>query len=56
MKNDGKVSTEFKIPHINYQQINYGNEVTIDDSLFRIYHFRNHTPKNMNNYKTIKYY
>jgi hypothetical protein len=55
MKSDGSVSNEFKIPHINHQQINYGKEVTIDDTLFRIYHFRNHTPSSMDNYKTIKY-
>jgi hypothetical protein len=55
MRNNGNISTEFKVSHIEYQQINYGNEVTIDDNLFRIYHFRNHTPIDMNNYKTIKY-
>jgi len=55
MRNDGKVSEEFKTAHKNFIQVNYGEEVTIDDSLFRIYHFRNHTPINMDNYKTIKY-
>ena len=55
MKNDGNISNEFKAPHNNFIQINYGKEVTIDDNLFRIYHFRNHTPKNMTNYKSINY-
>lgn len=55
MRNDGTISHEFKVPHINYLQNNYGKEVTIDDNLFRIYHFRNHTPLNMNNYKIINY-
>jgi len=55
MRNDGTISQEFKIPHSNFLQNNYGKEVTIDDNLFRIYHFRNHTPINMNNYKIITY-
>lgn len=55
MKNDGTVSSEFKVPHNNFTQVNYGREVTIDDDLFRIYHFRNHTPKNMTNYRIINY-
>jgi hypothetical protein len=55
MKNDGKISNQFKIPHNNFIQVNYNKEVTIDDNLFRIYHFRNHTPKSMNNYTSINY-
>lgn len=55
MRNNGTVSTEFKVPHSNYLQKNYGTEVTIDDNLFRIYHFRNHTPQHMNDYKIINY-
>jgi hypothetical protein len=55
MRTNGTISNEFKIEHKNYQQINYGNEVTIDDSVFRIYHFRNHTPKHLNIYKFIEY-
>lgn len=54
-RNDRTVSSEFKASRENYLQNYYGNEVTIDDNLFRIYHFRNHTPSNMNNYKIINY-
>lgn len=55
MQNDGTVSSEFKVKHINNIQINYGKEVTIDDTLLRIYHFRNHTDINMDNYIEINY-
>lgn len=55
MQKNNKISEEFKIPHINYIQINYGSEVTIDDSLYRIFHFRNHTDLDMNDYKEINY-
>lgn len=55
IRNNGKISREFKIPHTNYLQKNYGKEVTIDDTCFRIYHFRNHTPSYMNDYKIINY-
>lgn len=52
---NGYVSEQFKIPHTDFTQKNYGNEVIIDDSLIRIYHFRNHTPETMNQYKHIDY-
>jgi hypothetical protein len=55
MRIDGTISTEFKIKHINFIQVNYGKEVTIDDTLFRIFHFRNHTPTHMTDYKLIEY-
>lgn len=55
MRNNGKISNEFKIQHVNFIQVNYGKEVTIDDTLFKIFHFRNHTPNNMTNYKVIEY-
>jgi hypothetical protein len=55
MKNDGKVSKEFKTPHNNFIQVNYGNEVTMDDTLFRIYHFRNHTDSDLNDYVKVDY-
>ena len=54
MKN-GSVSQQFKVEHVNCIQKNYGNEVTMDDTLLRIYHFRNHTPKEMNEYVEIEY-
>jgi hypothetical protein len=48
------VSNEFKAERNNLLQKNYGSEVVIDDFSFRIYHFRNHSDKNMNTYiKTI---
>lgn len=53
--NDNVVSNEFKINRDNLIQIHYGNQVTIDDNKFKIYHFRNHTPSNMNNYEEIIY-
>jgi hypothetical protein len=52
---NGSVSDEFKIKHDNYIQINYGKEVTIDDTIFRIYHFRNHTETYLNDYHKIIY-
>jgi hypothetical protein len=55
MQKNNFVSGEFKINHVNFLQINYGKEVTIDDSLFKIFHFRNHTDINMNNYVEITY-
>jgi hypothetical protein len=54
-RKDGSVSNEFKIPHINYIQINYGKEVTIDDTCFKIYHFRNHTPSDMTDCKVYNF-
>ncbi len=48
-----KISNQFKINRENLLQTFYGDEVTIDDTLFKIYHFRNHTPKEMNNYIKI---
>lgn len=55
MQKNNLVSSEFKINHVNFLQINYGKEVTIDDSLFKIFHFRNHTDIHMNNYVEISY-
>lgn len=49
-----RVSDEFKQNRDNILQIFYGNEVCIDDMLLRIYHFRNHTPNDMNDYIKIK--
>jgi hypothetical protein len=55
MRTDGRISGEFKIEHVNFLQVNYGKEVTIDDTLFKIFHFRNHTPNNMTKYRIIEY-
>lgn len=60
LQKNNLVSQEFKIPHQNYLQKNYGEEVVIDDYSFRIYHFRNHTDvvnpnRNMTNYIQITY-
>lgn len=55
MQKNNLVSKEFKVEHVNFLQKNYGKEVVIDDYLFRIYHFRNHTNKNMDNYIKINY-
>ncbi len=52
---NGEVSGEFKCEHKNYIQKFYGNEVVMDDTLLRIYHFRNHTDSNLNNYIQILY-
>ncbi len=51
---NGNVSHEFKVPHNNYIQVSYGDEVTIDDTVVRLYHFRNHTPVHMNDYIKVK--
>jgi hypothetical protein len=50
-----KVSKQFKKNRENLLQIFYGDEVTIDDNLFCIYHFRNHSPKEMNKYVNINF-
>lgn len=55
MKKDGTISEEFKNNRNNLLQIHYGREVLVDDLKYRIYHFRNHTPKNMSDYKFIDY-
>jgi hypothetical protein len=55
MQKNGGISKEFKAEHVNYIQINYGKEVVIDDTIFRIYHFRNHTEPHLNNYIRIEY-
>lgn len=55
MQKNNLVSNEFKANRNSLLQIYYGNEVTIDDSLFKIFHFRNHTDINMNNYVEITY-
>jgi hypothetical protein len=60
LQKNNLVSQEFKTPHQNYLQKNYGDEVVIDDYSFRIYHFRNHTDagnpnRNMVNYIQITY-
>lgn len=55
MKKDGTISNEFKNNRNSLIQIFYGEDLSIDDSKFKIYHFRNHTPKNMSDYKYIKY-
>lgn len=55
MQKNGFVSKEFKFKHVNYTQLNYGKEVVIDDTMFRIYHFRNHTEPYLNNYIKIDY-
>lgn len=51
---NGSISTEFKVPHKNFIQKNYGKEVTIDDEVIRIYHSKNHIT-NMNDTKIINY-
>lgn len=53
---NNRVSKQFKINRENLLQIFYGDEVCVDDNLFRIYHFRNHTPKEMNNYIEVMLY
>lgn len=50
---NNKISNQFKINRNNLLQVFYGDEVTIDDNLFKIYHFRNHTPPEMNKYIKI---
>ena len=39
----------------SFTQQYHGKEVYIDDSLLRIYHFRNHSPSNMNEYSMHSY-
>mgnify|MGYP003440649910 CR=1 FL=1 len=48
-------SPEFFLGRKNYIQVIYGNDLTIDDTLLRIYHFRNHTDKDLNDYTYINY-
>jgi hypothetical protein len=55
MQKNNLVSKEFKVEHVNYLQKNYGCEVVIDDYLFKIYHFRNHTDIKMGDYVKIDY-
>lgn len=55
LKKNNTVSNQFKKNRNNVLQVFYGDEVTIDDDKFRIYHFRNHTPSSMNKYKNINY-
>lgn len=52
---DRVVSNQFKIGRENLIQVHYGDQVVIDDNKLKIYHFRNHSPKNMNNYVKIHY-
>jgi hypothetical protein len=52
---NNEVSSELKCEHENYIQKFYGNEVVMDDTLLRIYHFRNHTESSLNEYQEIKY-
>ena len=55
MQKNNLISNEFKTNRNDLLQKNYGNEVVIDDYLFRIYHFRNHTDKNMDIYIKTSY-
>jgi hypothetical protein len=48
------VSKDFKSPHVDFLQVNQSKEVLIDDNKFRIYHYRNHTPKHMKGYDELK--
>ena len=53
--NDNTVSTQFK-KNREYLQVYKGNEVYIDDNIFRIGHFRNHSPPtDINNYINVDY-
>jgi Glycosyl transferase family 2 len=53
MSKDYGITNEFKVEHVNYIQTIYGEHLTMDDNLLRIYHFRNHTPSHMKQYKQI---
>lgn len=48
-------SPEFNLGRHNYQQVIYGKDLTIDDTQIRLYHFRNHTDTNLNDYIYINY-
>jgi len=54
---DYGISKEFKMGRNeeSFTQQYHGKEVYIDDSLLRIYHFRNHSPSNMNEYRSLEY-